>query len=53
MKSRRVRGEQMLAEGLDARRVPQIEPEDPEPVSPLGKIAFGGTAAQSRAESAW
>ena len=35
-----VRRQQVMAEGLDARRVPQIEPEDLEPIAPLGEVRF-------------
>ena len=46
------RGEQVAAERLDARRVPQIEPEDLEPVAPVAevgllRVARGGSCAES------
>src|SRR5439155_6388927 len=36
--------EQLVAEGLDARRVPEVEPEDLEPVSPAAEVRFPGVA---------
>ena len=49
MKSSRARGEEMRAEGLDTRRVPQIEAEDLEPVTPIREVGLGGVrVAESR-----
>ena len=45
MKSRRSSGRaQVLAEGLDARRMAQIEPEDLEPVAPDVEVGLPGVA---------
>ena len=47
------RGEQLVAERLDARRVAQIESEDLEPIAPLAESrAPARSAPPSRAESA-
>jgi hypothetical protein len=40
----RPRREELAAEGLDARRVAQIEAEDLEPVLPVGKVGLAGVA---------
>ena len=36
--------QQVPAERLDARRVAQVEPEDLEPVAPVGEVGLGGVA---------
>ena len=46
------RRHQLVAERLDARRVPEVEPEDLEPVAPLGevrlaRVARGGVAGKA------
>ena len=38
--------QEVRAEGLDARRVPQVEPEDLEPVAPVLEVRLGGVAAR-------
>ena len=38
--------QQMLAECLDARRVAQVEPDDLEPVGPVGRIDLGGLSVK-------
>ena len=38
------RGQQLAAERLDARRVPQVESEDLEPVAPVAEVGLGGVA---------
>ena len=43
---------QMRAEGLDARRVPQVEPEDLEPVAPLLEVRLGRVARRRVARKA-
>src|SRR5688572_26551681 len=37
----RARGQQLLAERLDTRRMPQVEPEDLQPIAPLFEIRLG------------
>src|SRR5688572_32657971 len=51
----RTGGQQLAAERLDARRVPQIEPEDLETVSPVGeiglaRISLSGVAGEARGD---
>jgi hypothetical protein len=49
------RREQVRAERLDARRVPQVEPEDLEPLAPVGevgllRVARRGVAREARGD---
>jgi len=55
MKSSRFAGrEELVAEGLDARRMPEVEPVDLEPVSPVAQVRRTAVARRRVAvESGW